>query len=170
MTPYLSSSALDNIHLLAAVYDLPDRGRVLCSPHFKFRYGSMFKNPRNPEEVGHFHPGLERIDSFESDEIAYGRCRCGTWSYLPAHVPKWLEPWTDEARKLRQRYGMPEAGANDLVKVQHESGQVSNVGRRRAESAGMKIVGTVDRKRTKRPYMLANWTGMADAGDESGAP
>lgn len=144
------------LHLLGAVYDLRDgRGRVLCTPHHKFRHGSMYKPSAtlNPNEIGHFHPSLEPLALLDLDDIEYGRCRCGTWSYRARSIVDTLAAH-DEGRVLP---------SGELVKVKHASGRVTKMGRSWAERNGMVIVGTVaTNAKLSRPYVMGSWVGMAD--------
>lgn len=150
-------------HLLAAVYDLPDRGPVLCSPHHKFRHGSLFASPTDPEAMGHFHAALEPLSDLRPEDVLYGRCRCGTWCYSSRGIDHVLLAWSDEQQEIRRQMGVPLAGDEELLKIRWPNGQVSTGGRAMAESVeGAEIVGTVNSKRNKRPHLVGSWVTPAD--------
>ncbi|WP_137292022.1 hypothetical protein [Nocardioides dongxiaopingii] len=64
------------------MYDLPG-GLMLCTPAVKFRSGSFFSNPANPNAPTHLHASMIPLDSLREDELETGRCACGTWTYAP---------------------------------------------------------------------------------------
>lgn len=139
-------------HILAAVYDLPKRGRVLCTPHFRWGPG--------PGAARHVHAGITSLAALvEDDEVEYGRCRCGTWNYRPRQVADQLAAH-DEGRALP---------ADELVKARHPNGQVTKIGRAWAERTGLRIVGRVVRSpRLGRPYILGKLVGWDEADQSSG--
>lgn len=149
-------------HLLAAVYDLSDRGVVLCSPHMKARHGSMFKpDPGiDPNRIVHWHPALQALEGLEGTQ--YGRCRCGTWHYKPQAI-------RDELAKVTA--GEWEGVLADaFVKVRNDAtGQVSTLSRTYAEAyvlpeGGHTIIGKAPQtQRTRRPYIHGSYVEMADS-------
>jgi hypothetical protein len=95
-------------HRLGVVYDLPNRGRALVTPSFRFLRGAFLSNPDPSRKYGHFHAGITPTALIEVEEIEYGRCRCGTWSYRMSAVATWLEAWTPETLEWRRGLGLPE--------------------------------------------------------------
>ena len=73
-------------HPIAAVFDLPTRGRVLCTPLGFALHRSLFVDPQDPEATAHLHAGLLALTDYGEEESEYGRCRCGTWHYRPAKI------------------------------------------------------------------------------------
>lgn len=150
-------------HTLAAVYDNPALGGlVLCTPHHKARFGSMFvvEPGDDPDEEVHFHPWLHPLADFEGEGIQ-GRCRCGTWWYRIADVRRVV----NEAQAGTWEGVDPDA----FVKVRNDAtGKVSRMSREYVERhvlphGGHTIVGRApgsDRRR--RPYVLGNYVQMAD--------
>lgn len=152
-------------HLLAAVYEISERGGlVLCLPRMKARRGSIFQPVpgEDPGEVIHWHPAFRPIADFAPDESAYGRCRCGTWSYQPA-----------SAREVADR---AQAGTwegvspNALVKVRdNATGRIFILGHDYVESwvlpqGGYAVIGGAPRSdRLRRPHILGSYVEVADA-------
>lgn len=132
-------------HLLAAVYKLPDSGRMLCQPHFRWGPGP---------NSGHVHPDIVAVASLDRDQTLYGRCRCGTWNYRPDQITQQLQAQDNDSI-------LP---AGELVKVVGADGSISRMGRSWAEQSGFKIVGRAVRSRrlARQNYILGSWVRFTD--------
>lgn len=81
-------------HPLAAVFELPVRGRVLVAPAYQPLRRSLLVDSRpdheleRPNDLHHIHAAAFSVSAYEAHETESGRCRCGTWSYIPSTIEK----------------------------------------------------------------------------------
>jgi hypothetical protein len=134
-------------HIIAAVFELRERGPVLCTPPIEWG-GAIQSDGR----YAHLHAACDPLSELiaAGDEIEYGRCRGGTWNFRPSQAMQMLEAHR-EGRILP---------AGDLVKVRHANGQITKLGRAFAESTDLDIVGPAKRDRPagdQRPYILGSY-------------
>lgn len=79
-------------HPIAAVFNLPERGKVVVSPAFKMLRRSYLVDSRpgheleNPNGLFHAHASVIPVSDYAEGDSEDGRCRCGTWSYRPKAV------------------------------------------------------------------------------------
>jgi hypothetical protein len=91
-------------HPLAAVFDLPERGRVLVAPAYQMLRSSILVDSRpdheleRPNELHHMHGVVIRVDEYEDDDRESARCWCGTWSYAPRTI---------DTRIFGEKHGQP---------------------------------------------------------------
>lgn len=88
-------------HPVGAVFDIPDRGRVLVSPHQKMLRRSIYVDPTEPDAVTHQHAALYPVSEIGEGQTFQGRCRCGTWSFDVLAALRRPVPWG------RDNHGVP---------------------------------------------------------------
>lgn len=133
-------------HIIAAVFALPGLGDVLCTPPIEWGGAKTVGG-----KFSHLHAGLDLLENLiaAGDETEYGRCRrCGTWNFRPSQAAAVLAAHR-EGRILPR---------GELVKVRHSNGQVTKMGRARAEAQGLDIVGGVKPdRRLDRPWISGSY-------------
>ena len=63
---------------------------MLCCPAYETLRRSTLIDTRGPlansNGKAHLHASLRPLEDYAPDETERGRCRCGTWSYIPARM------------------------------------------------------------------------------------